>query len=95
MPGGIERGQDQAEKQPITQNTNNNAPPPFTHSSSSPARKYEPRTARVLVGTNWNAYDGSLVRFNLLMLIDPVLGFFKRKLIRLPFRVADLIRFTV
>ncbi|HEX4967099.1 MAG TPA: hypothetical protein VFV44_01145 [Nitrospiraceae bacterium] len=31
----------------ITQNTNNKAVPPFTHSSSSPAQKYEPRTAMV------------------------------------------------
>jgi hypothetical protein len=34
-------------------------------------------------------------RFNLLMLIDPFLGFPERNLIRFLFRVSDLMRFTL
>jgi hypothetical protein len=35
MPGEIERDHDHAEKEPVTNHANNNASPPFTHSSSS------------------------------------------------------------
>lgn len=39
--------------------------------------------------------SGEWIRFDLLMLIDPALGFLKSHLIRLTFRVADLIRFAL
>jgi len=43
-PDEIERGQDHGEKEPVTNHTNNNASPPFTHASSSRPHR---RTAHI------------------------------------------------
>lgn len=48
------------------------------------------RTGQSSTGGSWD-----WIEFNLLMLIDPALGFLKSHLIRLTFRVAELIRFTL
>lgn len=36
MPGGIDCDQDYEEKEPVSNDANNNASPPVTHSSASP-----------------------------------------------------------
>jgi len=42
-----------------------------------------------------NSLMGGGIRFTLLALIDPLLGFPKRDHIRLTFRIADLMRLTL
>jgi hypothetical protein len=49
MPGGIDCGQDYEEKEPVTDDANNNALPSFVHSSSSP-RPFESRTRTMRLG---------------------------------------------
>ena len=53
-------------------------------------KKKNGRTGQVSMGRG-----GEWIRFDLLMLIHPALGFLKSHLIRLTFRVTDLIRFAL